>query len=549
MSDPSEPDPQSTSEAVNAVAAAAAADDFGRASTIADAALAKGYIHPALFNARALWLQRQGRDSEALDEFQRARALATRDVTLLNAIGLCMTRLGRLKEAIDVFDESLRTSPAHAPTHQRKGAALAMSGENRQAGQSWQRAVQLQPGNAEALAGLASIAAADGNGEGARACSERALRSDPRNATAHATLALLDVERSEFVAAEQRLRPLLDRADVAGHGRAVALGLLGDALDGQDRTSEAFEAQRAANAELHALHAPRFGAGRSPCEVVEALAGWLATAAPETLSFAADSGEPPEQPARQQVFLLGFHRSGTTLLEQVLRSNSDVTSLEERDALGDLAERYLTSADGFERMASLAGPSLAVARAEYWRNVRGFGVEPNGKVFVDKHPLNTIKLPLIARLFPKAKILFAMRDPRDVVLSCFRRHFEINAAMFQYLTLEGTARFYDAVMRVGDLARTTSSLEILEHRYETMILDFEGQTKAVCAFIGVPWDAAMKNFAATARGQDIRSPSARQVRRGLYAGSVGQWRRYRAELEPVLPILQPWAERFGYPPD
>ena len=93
------------------------------------------------------------------------------------------------------------------------------------------------------------------------------------------------------------------------------------------------------------------------------------------------------------------------------------------------------------------------ARDAYWSRVRAFGVEPRGKVFIDKMPLASVQLPVVAKLFPSARILFALRDPRDVVLSCFRRRFGMNPAMYQLLTLEGAAAFYDAVMRLSELGR------------------------------------------------------------------------------------------------
>ena len=107
-------------------------------------------------------------------------------------------------------------------------------------------------------------------------------------------------------------------------------------------------------------------------------------------------------------------------------------------------------AGGLRALLRADARELGVLRERYWREVREAGLEVAGKVFVDKHPLHSLKLPLIARLFPNAKILFAYRDPRDVVLSCFRRRFNMNPAMYQLLTLEGAAAFYDATMQLAD---------------------------------------------------------------------------------------------------
>ena len=141
------------------------------------------------------------------------------------------------------------------------------------------------------------------------------------------------------------------------------------------------------------------------------------------------------------VFLLGFPRSGTTLLEQVLASHPRVEALEERETLTDAMRAFLRHA---RRPPSPGGrptsAELEPLRAAYWARVRAEGAQVAGKVFVDKHPLNTLKLPLIAKLFPEAKILFAQRDPRDVVLSCYRRRFAMSGSAYQLLTLARRGR-------------------------------------------------------------------------------------------------------------
>jgi hypothetical protein len=119
--------------------------------------------------------------------------------------------------------------------------------------------------------------------------------------------------------------------------------------------------------------------------------------------------------------------------------------------------------------------------------------------------------------------------------------------MYQLLSLEGAADFYDRVMKLGTLATDKLPLAVMRHRYEDLVEDFDAQTRAVCDFIGLQWSESMRGFAEAARTRDIRTPSAPQVRRGLYEDAVGQWRRYAAEMTPVMDVLKPWVERFGYP--
>ena len=143
-------------------------------------------------------------------------------------------------------------------------------------------------------------------------------------------------------------------------------------------------------------------------------------------------------------------------------------------------------------------------------------------------------------------VLFAQRDPRDVVLSCFRRQFGMNPATYQLLTLEGAARYYDAVMRLAQTYRGLLPLPVHVVRYEGLVADLKAEVEAVCAFIGVDWHDAMWDFAERSRGRLIRTPSAKQVRRGLYSEGIDQWRPYADQLAPVLPLLTPWIEKFGY---
>ncbi|HEY3637562.1 MAG TPA: sulfotransferase [Rhizomicrobium sp.] len=535
--------PQATADAVHAVAAAIGAANFPHAQQLAEAALARGLIHPAFFNARAISLERQGRDEDALASFLQARALSPKDPRLLNAIGLCFMRLHRLDDALEAFDEAIRIDPANAITHQRKGIVLGMGGRQHDAERAHRRSLQLQPRNADALASLASIAARKGDVQPAKQLATRALGIDPSNATAHVVLAEGEIFEGEFGTAETRLRDVL-RTDLPAHGKAVALGVLGDALDGLSLTDEAFSAYEAANTEHKRLAEKRFLGKPSALDVLDALiqsyetAGWNEHAGDSTAA-GEDTG------AHRHVFLLGFLRSGTTVLEQVLETHENVATLEEEDFLAGLAQRFLTSRAGLDDLHQLDGDALAFARSQYWENVRRHGIRFEGKVFVDKNPLNTLKLPLIWKLFPKAKVLFAVRDPRDVVLSCFRRQFEVDLAKMELLSLEGTAQFYDRAMRFGDLCRKTLLLEFYTHRYEDMIADFEQSVRAVCAFLEIPWQDSMIEFADTARAQNIRSPSAGQVRRGLYDG-VGQWKRYEKQLAPIVPVLRPWIEKFGY---
>jgi hypothetical protein len=234
------------------------------------------------------------------------------------------------------------------------------------------------------------------------------------------------------------------------------------------------------------------------------------------------------------------------LVEVVLDGNPQVVSLEEHELLAPGVLTYMREPVNFDALAHADASGLNELREAYWRSARGAGIDVTGKVFVDKHPLNTLKLPLITRLFPQAKILFAVRDPRDVILSCFRRRFQMNPSMYEFLTLPGTAAFYSAVMQFADTVKHKLNLQWHEVRYERLIADFEQQMRGICEFIGLEWLPSMGEFAQRVQSREHATPSTAQLSQGLLTSATAQWRHYESQLATVQPTLGPWIERLGY---
>ncbi len=143
-------------------------------------------------------------------------------------------------------------------------------------------------------------------------------------------------------------------------------------------------------------------------------------------------------------------------------------------------------------------------------------------------------------------MLFALRDPRDVVLSCLRHNFQINAMTYAFTAPEDAAGCYGACMALAEVYRARLPLDLLEVRHEALVEDFNGAIASITAFLGLKPEAAMADVAATAGRRQVRTPSAGQVRAGLNRKGLGRWRAYAAELAPVMPMLAPWIRRFGY---
>jgi len=505
-------------------------------------ALAAGAAHPFLFNVVALQLEADGKLLDAAASLRRGLDLAPDDVGCLHALGLLALRLEEPEEARASLERVIELQPQFAPAHVALGQALEATGLLPAAEARFNRALALQPGNLLAAAGLAAILGRRADHAAARQRARQVLAAQPNYPPAALVAAEADIALGAAAHAETALRDLLADPRLSEVERSLALGVLGDALDRQRREADAFAAYAESNRLRREHYAAKFGL-RGTLQYANELRDWFRAHPPRDLL----SLVPPEiapSPASGHAFLIGFPRSGTTLLEQVLAAHPFVAALEERETLIDGVREFMRTPADLARLGLADEAQLAPLRESYWRRVADAGVVVNGNVFVDKHPLNGLKLPLIARLFPEARIVVAVRDPRDVVWSCFRRRFRMSAPYYELLTLEGAAGLYDAVMEITQQLIPALALRAHSVRLEALIADFDREAAGVCDFLGIDFNPRMREFATRARG--VATASGAQLARGLNAGGIGEWRRYRAQLAPVLPALEPWAARFGY---
>jgi Tfp pilus assembly protein PilF len=525
---------------------ALAQGDIEQAAAMAEMALAAGQSDPMALNLAAWRREEAGDYAGAHRLLQRALAFAPGDVMILGAIGAVLRKESRLDEALAVLDRVVAAEPRHSAAWLERGYTLEALRAEPAAVESYSRALALDSSLAPALGKLADIAAKKGDREAATAYAERALAIDPINPAATFAVATLEIEARNGEQASARLEALL-RTALKPDDRTRTLTLLGDALDRQDRCAEAFEAWSRAQSNFRAAFAPLLepGAGRpSHRSFIENIAEQVERAPPMAEP---DPPAPVAGAAGRHVFLLGYPRSGTTLVENILASAAEVVALEEHDTLAD-TDGILVANDGNMPDLDALDPALLEdLRVRYWARVRRFAGEVTGRVFVDMNPFNGIKLPIIARLFPDARILVMRRDPRDVVLSCFRINFAPSAGTYAFTDLEETALHYDAMMRLIELCRERLPLAFHEVRYDRLVADFETTVRAMARFVGLDWTEDFRAFDRTARTRGVRTASATQVRRGLYDGG-GRWRRYEDRLAPVLPTLAPWVERFGFEP-
>lgn len=515
-----------------------------QSETAVHAGSADGHDYMTIALARA----HQGAMAEADTLIARARSLEPTNPAILVGLALVRRRQGALRDAVLACDDAIRVAPDYADAWRERAGILTAGGSIEEARRSYAEAVRLSPHDAAAHAGLAALAAREGAAVEAEDHAHRALTVDPTNVVAASSLAsaMLATGRASEIPA--LLEPRIAMLTQPSSDRILALSQLGDAWHRLGEHSRAFASYETSKADFAALHVGVHDGRLTHREFVDAIHDALYKQ--ETSAWLRTSGVQPTNAIDRHVFLIGYPRSGTTLVENVLASLDQVSALEERPTLNATDKAYLSGSrsdiiDAMARFGALSEPALAALRDAYWSMVLRSGVAADSVGFIDMDPLKGTRLPFIARLFPKAKILIMRRDPRDIVWSCFRTNFAMTSGTLEYTTLEGAARHYDAMMRLTELALAKLPLDTAIVPYHAIVQDFDETTRDICAFAQLEWSDTARQFVRTAQRRGVSTASAAQVRRGLYDGTR-QWEPYAQWLEPVMPILEPWLVKFGY---
>ncbi len=322
---------------------------------------------------------------------------------------------------------------------------------------------------------------------------------------------------------------------IAPMRRAQLVAELADRLGDPDRAFAAFTEMNAAAVALSELRP-------EPSSYLDEVRADAALVTPERVRGWTRIGVASAPPS--PIFIAGFPRSGTTLLDTLLMNMPALHVLEELP----IVQQIEGEAGGIATLGGLSADRVAALRARYYDLLDDTApAQRPDRIVVDKNPLHLARVPLIHRLFPDARVVLVERHPCDVVLSCFMANFTLNHAMRQCVTLEGAARLYDAAFEVW--TRTVDALPVRWHaiRYERIVDDLETEMRSLLDFLELPWDAAvLDNQQAAARRNFITTASYSQVTEPIYRRAAGRWQRYRRQLEPVLPLLAPWAQRMGY---
>ena len=246
------------------------------------------------------------------------------------------------------------------------------------------------------------------------------------------------------------------------------------------------------------------------------------------------------------VFLVSFPRSGTTLLDTILRTHSKITVLEEEPFLIEERHKFFRMKNNrLDALFDITQKEKDNIRESYLKKIKQ-KKDSHKNIIIDKLPLSIIELGFIKCIFPKSKTILAVRHPCDVVLSCFFSSFKINDAMVNFLNFDNTVSFYNDVFNLFEFYEKELHLNLHKIKYEDVVKSFESNIRNLLTFLKLDYEKSLENFYKTALNRNkISTPSYNQVINPLYSSSIGRWKNYKDYINPEKK-LKKWIKKFNY---
>ncbi|MFM9959437.1 MAG: sulfotransferase [Phycisphaerales bacterium] len=465
--------------------------------------------------------------------------------------------------ALEPLRKAVALDGAKARHHMLLGLSLQAVGKADEALQSLERAAALDPKLATAHLVIVDLHRRSNRAEKAHAAVLRAAKSLPTDATIRALVAEDELHSGNAARARQLAEQLAGELEKSGEGRLDALTrslhTLSQALDSLGDHAGAFAASGKRNT-AH-LGTPQVRMMLERPILHDVMEAFVDTPAER---FSAWAAAEPVDGLPTPAFLVGFPRSGTTMTENVLGAHPGLVTTSERPMMMSAFDAVLATMPpapeggivaaatepAWRRWDRLTDEQVRRFRSAYWRQADAELLEPrragDARLLVDKFPMHLARLGLINRFFPRARVIIALRDPRDCCVSAFMQHFNINPATARFLTIESTAEMYRRLFSFYLGVRGRLSLPMLEVKYEDTVADLEGSARRLLDFLGLPWDERVLRPEENAGAKYVGTPSWSAVTGKVNTRARGRWMRYRTELGPVLGVLEEFVNELGY---
>jgi tetratricopeptide (TPR) repeat protein len=439
-------------------------------------------------------------------------------------------------EAID----HAANSPDLAELYNLLGSIYRELEMNELSEEAFRKALEANPEYADALGNLAMMLEESSQIEAAIKASQDGLLRFPENHQFSLVLAKCERRLGKSQQSIERLSKInLD--SLAAEIKAAILYELGRQYDRQEISQKAFDYFSLANDVTAKLIPKNVNKGHFP-KILKASSKFYSRN--DFLRRETVENDTPLTPC----FLIGFPRSGTTLLELSLAGHPDVAVMEEVPLVGELYSSTIAEEPLYPKILSELGDSkIRELRRQYFERAGQYAELKDKSILINKHPLDTVYIPVIQTIFPEAKIIFSARHPVDVCLSCWMQEFKMNHSNANFLTLQETANYYSLCMDLWMYFQSDVDMNYLIVSYEDVVEDHENTARKVIQFLGLEWISSVLDHIGTAKSLPrVNTASYHQVTEPIYSRSMYRWERYRDQLASILPKLQKYVEHFGY---
>jgi len=478
---------------------------------------------------------------DARGHFRKATKIDPTSFEALCSLAKAERHLGDLVTAQKHLLKSVRINPKYAYGWCVLGNVYADRGEQEKAVEAYQRALSINPVQLEAVINLLSFFERANRLEEMQAALDQFEVASPNNSITNLYRGILFEREKNYPEALKVLGAVRYKYDTypdlakLERSRLNHLAKINDTIGNADNAYGLFLEANQVNA--RAVASPNVSAARFTERLRKRQNYYVPGFSQNWETSAQYTGSP--------VFMVGFPRSGTTLLDTFLRGHSAVSMIEERPLVFNLRKGLgVNEKDDMRLLDTVSAERLAEVRKTYLKSLHAGQSKP---IVIDKLPLNMAYAGEILRVFPKAKFILSLRDPADAVFSCFMQPFALNDAMACFDTPENAARTYDLAFSIWRQVVAELGPALMTCRYEALIADPKATLKPITEFLNVPWEENALNFQETAKARDhIATSSYAQVVEPLYTTAKGRWARYAHLMPEALKILAPWRKEFGY---
>jgi tetratricopeptide (TPR) repeat protein len=465
-----------------------------------------------------------GDAESAIQHFAAAASLAPQNSDAWTALGNAQKTCGELSNAIASFRNALRNDDSHSAagiglsdTLNDLGADAVGRGNYTDAKKCYGEAIALNPNNAQAFLNLGMLLEQLGDENGARDSILASIRANPRFGDAHFQLAHLKIHKSseDDIAL---MKDLFADGETSANEKAMLAFGIGKALDKQTEFEQEFEWLTRAHEIMHDLQQFDLRATLSQFDRLQNVF---------TKEFVSSKGTINEN---ELLFVIGMPRSGTSLAEQILASHTDVYGAGEQ-MTGDRAVQQIYELCGPapypEKITGISVESLqAIASSAFAELEKGTGGE---RIIVDTTPSNFMHVGLLAMVFPRARFVLCTRHPLDTCMSIYQHPLSAEHAYAN--GLDSLGAYFMSYQRLVDHWAEIFPDRIYVQKYEDIVGNLHDSVASLLAFCDLDFDEACVDFHKTQR--IVKTPSASQVRQPIYASSIGRWKRYSKQLEPL----------------